>query len=154
MAEPKTVDHVDVQRYMGTWYEIARFPQKFENGLVGVTANYTLRPDGKVDVLNSGRKGDLKAELKSIKGKAKVADPATNAKIKVTFFWPFSADYWIIDLGKEYDYAVVSNGKRNTLWILSRTPKMDAKLYDQIVARLKDNGFDVTKLEKVPQPDA
>jgi lipocalin len=154
MAEPKVVDQVDVQKYMGTWYEIARFPQKFENGLVGVTANYTLLPDGKVQVINSGRKGSLDAELKSIKGKAKVSDPTTNAKIKVTFFWPFSADYWIIELGKDYEYAVVSNGKRNTLWILSRKPKMDPKLYEQIVSRLKDKGFDVARLEKVPQPDA
>jgi apolipoprotein D and lipocalin family protein len=151
MTELETVEHVDVERYMGTWYEIARFPQRFEKGLVGVTANYTLLPNGKVRVLNSGRKGGLDGELRTAEGKARVIDPKTNAKLKVTFFWPFEGNYWILALGKGYEYAVVGDESRKYLWILSRTPQMDEALYDELVRRAKEKGFDVSRLEKVPQ---
>ncbi len=80
--ELKTVDHVDVQRYMGTWYEIAKFPQRFEKGMVGITAEYSLLPDGKVQVLNRGYKGDFNGELKTIKGKAWVVDTQDECQIE------------------------------------------------------------------------
>jgi apolipoprotein D and lipocalin family protein len=151
LPELKTVDHVDVKRYMGTWFEIARFPQRFEKGLVGVTANYSLLPDGDVRVLNTGRKLDLNGELKTAKGKARVVDAATNAKFKVSFFWPFAGDYWILELGKDYEYAVVGDESRDYLWILSRTPQMDEAVYNGLLERAKEKGFDISKLEKVPQ---
>ncbi|MCG7844257.1 MAG: lipocalin family protein, partial [Methanomassiliicoccales archaeon] len=94
MLELKTVEHVDVARYMGTWFEIAKFPQRFERGLVGVTANYTLLPNGKVKVLNQGYKGNFNGELRTAEGKAWIVDKATNAKLKVSFFWPFAGNYW------------------------------------------------------------
>jgi apolipoprotein D and lipocalin family protein len=151
MTELRTVDHVDVKKYMGTWFEIAKLPQRFEKGLVGITANYTLLPDGKVEVLNSGYKEDFNGKLKTIKGKAWVADTATNAKLKVSFFWPFAGNYWIIELGKDYEYAVVGDESRKYLWILSRTPQMNEALYNELLKRTQEKGFDISKLEKVPQ---
>jgi len=151
MSELQTVDHVDVERYMGTWYEIAKFPQTFENGLVGITATYSLLPNGKVRVLNSGYVGDFNGKLKTAKGKARVVDKKTNAKLRVSFFWPFAGDYWIIELGKDYEYAVIGENSRKYLWILSRTPKMDERVYEGIVERLKGNGFDISMIELNPQ---
>ena len=151
MAELKTVEYVDVQRYMGTWYEIAKFPQKFENGLVGVTANYTLLPNGKVRVVNSGYKNDFNGKLKTAKGKAWITDKKTNAKLKVSFFWPFAGNYWILELGKDYEYAVVGDQSRKYLWILSKTPRMEDHLYNDLQKRAQEKGFDIAKLEKNPQ---
>lgn len=151
MSELKTVDHVDIERYMGTWYEIAKFPQRFEDGLVGITATYSLLPNGKVGVLNSGYVGDFNGKLKIAKGKAWVVDKKTNAKLKVSFFWPFAGDYWIIELEKNYEYAVISEGSRQYLWILSRAPQMDSSIFNGIIERLENNGFNVARLEKNPQ---
>lgn len=151
MTELKTVEHVDVERYMGTWYEIAKFPQRFENGLVGVTATYTLLPNGKVRVLNSGHEGSFGGKLRTARGKAWIIDAKTNAKLKVSFFWPFAGNYWILELGKDYEYAVVGDPSRKYLWILSRTPQMDGTDYDGLLKRLQDMGFDISKLEKNPQ---
>lgn len=154
MAELKTVDHVDVKRYMGTWYEIAKFPQRFQRGLVGVTATYTLLPNGKVRVLNSGYKEGFNGKLKTAKGKAWVVDATTNAKLKVSFFWPFSGNYWILELGKDYEYAVIGEGSRSYLWILSRTPQMDKEAYNELLKRVQEKGFDTSKLETTLQKDA
>jgi apolipoprotein D and lipocalin family protein len=151
MSELKTVDHVDIERYMGTWYEIAKFPQRFEDGLVGITATYSLLSNGKVRVLNSGYVGDFNGKLKTAKGKAWVVDRKTNAKLKVSFFWPFAGDYWIIELGKDYEYAVIGEVSRNYMWILSRTPKMKEEVYEGIVQRLKQKEFDVSRIELNPQ---
>jgi apolipoprotein D and lipocalin family protein len=118
----QTVAKVDLSRYVGRWYEIARYPNRFEKNCVAdVTADYSLRSDGKITVVNSCLERDGK--LNQSKGTAKVVDPATNAKLKVTFFWPFYGDYWIIGLDPEYRFAVVSEPDRRYLWILSRTPQ-------------------------------
>ncbi len=151
-APLQAVAHVDLNRYMGTWYEIASFPQRFQKGCVASSANYTLRKDGDVDVLNQCRDKTLDGKLRKAKGKAWVVDKQSNAKLKVRFFWPFSGDYWIIDLGKDYEYAVVGHPKRNYLWILSRTPQMNSAVYDGIIERLKAQHYDVTRLNKTPQP--
>ncbi len=154
MSELRTVDHVDVERYMGTWYEIARFPQRFERGLVGTTATYSLMANGKVKVVNSGYKGGFGGALKTAKGTARVVDTKTNAKLKVSFFWPFSGDYWVLELGKDYEYAVVGEETKRYLWILSRTPQMPETIYDGLIKRLQEKGFDISKLEKVQQRTA
>jgi len=151
MSELKTVDHVDIERYMGTWYEIAKFPQRFENGLVGVTATYSLLPNGKVRVLNSGYVGNFNGKLKTAKGKAWVVDKKTNAKLKVSFFWPFAGDYWVIELEKDYEYAVVSEPSKRYLWILSRTPKIDEKIYLNILKGLIEKNIDTSGIEQNPQ---
>jgi apolipoprotein D and lipocalin family protein len=151
MNGPETVEYVDVKRYMGTWFEIARFPLRFEKGLVGIAATYTLLPDGRVRVVNKGYEKDFDGKLKTIEGKAWVVDNTTNAKLKVSFFWPFAADYWILELGKDYEYAVVGNKSRKYLWILSRTPQMEETTYNELLRRAQEKGFDISKLEKTRQ---
>ena len=148
---PDVVPHVDLERYMGTWYEIARYPNRFEKGCVDVTATYTLRQDGKVTVLNECIAETPKEKRKSIQGVAWVPDPTANAKLKVRFFWPFSADYWIIHLDDNYEYAVVSHPSRKYLWILYRKPEMDDSLYNSILDLLRKKEFDLTPLYKTPQ---
>ena len=153
---PETVPSVDLERYAGKWYEIAKYPVFFENGLAGVTAEYTLMNDGTVQVINRGFQGSLDGNATSIQGTATISDATTNAKLKVRFdTFPanlFPADYWIIALDSDYQHAVVSNPFRNVLWILNRTPQMDAGTYSDILSNLSDDGFDVTKLELTPQP--
>ncbi|HEY9177715.1 MAG TPA: lipocalin family protein [Flavipsychrobacter sp.] len=150
MKELETVPEVDVQRYMGKWYEIASFPQSFQKGCSCTVAEYELMDNGKVRVTNSC---DAKGKRKVAKGKAWVTEKSTNAKLKVSFFWPFSGKYWIIDLADDYSYAVVGHPNRDYLWILSRTPQMDAQTYRQITERAKAKGFDITRLQKTRQVD-
>jgi apolipoprotein D and lipocalin family protein len=147
----EVVPYVDLKRYIGTWYEIARFPHRFQEGCLGSWATYTLLEDGKIRVLNQCYKGSLNGEISSAQGKAWVTDTKTNARLKVRFFWPFTGDYWIIDLGENYDYAVVGHPTRRYLWILSRTPEIDDALYDRILKRLREQFYDVSKLSKTPQ---
>jgi apolipoprotein D and lipocalin family protein len=146
-----TVASVDLKRYVGTWYEIARYPNRFQRKCTGdVTARYSLRGDGKVDVLNSCREG---AKINQAKGTAKVDDPPTNSKLRVTFFWPFYGDYWILDLAPDYSYAVVGEPNRRYLWILSRSPRMDAHTYDRLLEKIRTLGYDPAGLMKTPQSD-
>ena len=139
------VPHVELKRYLGKWYEIAHLPARFQKGCTDTTATYTLSDDGSISVLNECKR---RGKVKQAKGKAKVVDKTSGAKLKVTFFWPFYADYWIIDLGTDYEYAVVGTPNRKYLWILSRTPQMDDTLLAQLLESVKSKGFDVTKLIK------
>jgi apolipoprotein D and lipocalin family protein len=141
------VPQVDLGRYMGTWYEIASYPTRFQKGCAASTATYALNPDGTVDVLNQCRK---EGELTAARGTAWVPDPADPAKLRVRFFWPFSGEYWIIDLGPDYEYAVVGHPSRDYLWVLSRTPRMEADLYARILERLKRSGYDPARLVRTP----
>lgn len=157
MGEPHsplpTVPHVDLDRYVGKWYEIAKYPVRFEKECAGdVTATYTSQPDGKIEVLNACRKAD--GQIKSSKGSAKVVDKATNAKLKVTFFWPFSGNYWILDLAPDYSYAVVGEPSRKYLWVLSRTPQMEEPTFRRIMAKLTELGYEPSRLEKTLQHQA
>ena len=147
----EVVPHVDLNRYLGKWYEIARLPARFQEGCTDTTATYALSEDGSISVLNECRRN---GKMKQAKGKAKVVDKNSGAKLKVTFFWPFYGDYWIIDLGKDYDYAVVGTPNRKYLWILSRTPKMDEKLYSQLIEFAKSKGFNINNLIKTSQSEA
>jgi apolipoprotein D and lipocalin family protein len=145
-------EYVDIGRYVGTWYEIARYPNSFEQGCVGVTATYEALPDGRLKVINACRDEPDGPVAREIVGVARVADPQSNAKLKVQFFWPFEGDYWIIELGPDYQYAVVGVPSRTFLWILSRTPAMDEALFADILARLPDWGYEPARLYMVPQP--
>jgi apolipoprotein D and lipocalin family protein len=148
----ETVASVDIQRYMGKWYEIAKYPVIFENGCFGVTAEYTLQPDGSVRVENICRGADLTTITNRIEGFATVADATTNAKLTVYFFYPFGAPYWIIDLDQvNYSYAVVGDPSRTFLWVLSRTPTLDPQTYSEILQRLPAKGYDPARLELMPQ---
>jgi len=147
----EVVECVELSRYAGKWYEIASYPQIFHAGCTGTTAEYTLRDDGTVRVANACNGGSLDGPVKRIEGTARVADPTTNAKLKVSFFPPFEADYWIIDLGPDYEYAVVSDPSRRSLWILSRTPTLDEATYQGILDRISAKGFDIDRLVRTLQ---
>lgn len=147
----QTVAHVDLSRYLGTWYEIANFPQSFQRGCTATTATYTLRADGGIDVLNRCRKGSIDGEEKSALGRARVVDRATNAKLEVSFFRPFWGDYWIMDLSDDYSYAVVGHPGRDYLWILARTPTMAEATYQGIVERLRAQGYETSRLVRTLQ---
>ena len=148
----ETVAKVDLSRYLGRWYEIAKYPNRFERKCErDVTATYGIQSDGKISVVNRCTTHEGKVTESS--GWAKVVDEKTNAKLKVTFFWPFFGDYWIIDLGTNYEYAVIGEPSRKYLWILSRTAKMDDAVYAGIAERLAAKGYDARKLERMRQGD-
>ncbi|MFO7616462.1 MAG: lipocalin family protein [Bacteroidales bacterium] len=144
-----TVESLDLDRYLGTWYEIARFPHSFEKDLQGVTATYSYRKDGKIKVLNQGYKGSINGPLKTAVGKAKVPDPNKPSELKVSFFLFFYADYLVLELEPNYQWALVGSSSENFLWILSRTPVMEPEVYDRLVANAKARGYDVGRLQKV-----
>ncbi len=144
----EVVPHVELEKYLGKWYEIAHLPAKFQEGCDETTATYTLSKDGSISVLNQSIKN---GKMKQAIGKAKVVDKNSNAKLKVTFFWPFYGDYWILKLGDNYDYSIVGTPNRKYLWILSRTPQMDDALYSILTEYAKSKGFDVNKLIKTIQ---
>lgn len=148
----ETVAHVELQRYLGTWYEISSFPQSFQKGCTATTATYARRADGEIDVVNRCRKDSLDGPEKTAMGRARIVDQTTNAKLEVSFFRPFWGDYWIIDLGDDYDYAVVGHPSRDYLWILSRTPTMDDMRYTSIVRKLASRGYETGRLNRTLQP--
>ena len=149
-AALQTVPHVDLTRYVGRWYEIARYPTRFEKDCASdVTATYAQLSGGKIEVLNECRKAD--GQTKRSKGTANVVDKRTNAKLKVTFFWPFSGNYWIIDLPPDYSYAVVGEPDRKYLWILGRSSQLTESVYGQIVTRVRELGYDPSLLMKTTQ---
>lgn len=145
-APLRVVPTVDFARYEGKWYEIAHLPAWFQKDCASdTTATYSRRPDGKITVLNACRKADGK--LKTASGTAKVAsEKGPNTKLKVTFFWPFYGDYWIIDLDPQYQWAVIGEPKREYFWILSRTPQIPPALYDRLLERTRAQGYDLSKL--------
>ena len=144
---------IDLTRYAGTWYEIARLPNRFQEKCdCNVTATYTLLDDGDVRVVNRCREKDGKiTEAEGRARRASIDEP--NTKLKVRFapaflsFLPFVwGDYWIIDLAPDYTYAVIGEPERRYLWILSRSPRMDDTLLADILARVKDQGYDISSL--------
>ncbi len=151
MIDKTTVKKLDPNRYLGTWYEIARFPHSFEKGLVGVTATYSMRPDGKIKVLNQGRKGSLDGKLSIAEGKAKILDPTKPANLKVSFFWIFYAEYNVLELDENYQYVLIGSSSDKYLWILSRSPQMEEATYQRLVENARQRGYDVSKLIKVQQ---
>ena len=145
------VQDFEPERYMGTWYEIARLPQYFERDMDEVRARYTLQSDGTIEVVNSGVRD---GEARSITGTAKLKNPKANpltGELRVSFFWPFYSDYRVIELAPDYSYAVVTAGSRDYLWVLARKPTMDKALLDGILDRAKTHGFETGRLE-YPKP--
>ena len=141
----QTVPHVDLNRYVGLWYEIGRYPNSFQKSCGDSTAMYTARPDGEIDVVNSCR-DEKDGRLREARGRAWVVDKTSNARLKVSFFWPFRGDYWIIDLGREYEYAVVGTPNRRYLWILSRTPEIHPDILAKILQNVEKQGYVLDKL--------
>ncbi len=152
-----TIPALDVKRYMGTWYEIARFPNSFQKKCVGfTTATYSVREDGRVDVVNRCRRPDGGTDTAN--GVARQPGGASSPKLEVRFapailswlplVW---GDYWVIDLDPGYQLAAVSEPKREYLWILSRTPTVDPAVYDALLGRLRAQGLDLNRLMPTKQ---
>jgi len=152
---PSTVASVDLTHYAGKWYEIARIPNRFQKDCVGnVMATYKIREDGRIDVLNEcQQKGGT---IKKAEGIAKIVDPSTNAKLKVSFvsffgYRPFWGDYWILGLGPDYEYAVVGSPDREYGWILARDPHPDPRIVEEARMVLREQGFDPDRFEQSRQ---
>jgi len=150
----EVVPAVNLDRYAGRWYEIARLPNRFEKDCEGVTADYARRADGLIKVVNTCRKGAPNGKIKAATGRARVVDPETNARLEVSFFGPFWGDYWIIDLAEDYSRSIVGEPSGRYLWILSRTPTLsDASLADAL-AVIEAKGYDASALYFTGQPPA
>lgn len=145
-VDNSVVTNFDLDRYLGDWYEIARFDHSFERGMDQTKASYTLREDGKVDVLNTGVKNGKPKEAKCV---AKLTD--TPAKLRVSFFGPFYSDYRVMLLDDDYQYALVGSGSDDYLWILSRTPQISDTVKNKILTEAQRRGYDTDKLIWVDQ---
>lgn len=151
MLDNTTVKKLDLNRYLGTWYEVARFPHSFERNLVGVTATYSMREDGKIKVVNQGYKNTLDGKPSVAEGKAKIPNEAEPGKLKVSFFWIFYGDYYVLELDENYQYVMIGSSSPKYFWILSRTPQMDPAIYDMLLEKARKRGYNLEQLVKVPQ---
>lgn len=152
MVNNKTVDTLELDKFLGKWYEIARYPHSFEKNLVGVTATYSMRDDGKINVLNEGFKNTLDGEHSFATGKAKIKDPHNPAHLRVSFFWIFYSDYLVMELDSEnYNWAVIGSSSAKYLWILCRTPQMDEKVLNELKAKVVARGYKLDNLIMVNQ---
>ncbi|MEQ1930281.1 MAG: lipocalin family protein [Parvularculaceae bacterium] len=151
-----TADSVDLDRYLGRWYEIARFENSFETNCAGVTADYSRRADGSIGVLNTCRERATGGKARTAGGRAKAVDEAANARLKVSFFGPFWGDYWILWRADDYSVSLVGEPSGRYLWILARTPIIGADVRAGALERLERLGYDVSQLTftaQPPQPD-
>lgn len=143
----KPVCDVDIKRYLGTWYEIARYSHPFEKGLEQVTATYSLKKNGRIQVVNRGYKNDLVKEARAV---AWIQDKVCTGRLWVQFFPFIKAEYKIIYLDhKQYSYAVVTSSKSDYLWILSRAPHIEKTTYEKIINFIISEGFNIEKLQQV-----
>lgn len=148
-APVSSVPSVDLARYSGKWFEIASFPMFFQRNCVGdTTAEYAAAPDGSLSVHNRCR---TDGGFDDATGKATVVEGFGNSRLKVSFFWPFKSDYWVLGLDPEYRWAVVGNPNRKYLWVLSRTPQLPPKLMEAALASASAQGFDLTQLRTTAQ---
>ena len=145
---PKTADFVDLSRYAGDWYEIESSPNPFQKNCADTRASYQPRPDGKIRVVNTCLR---KGRSASIEGVARVVPGSNNSKLRVSFFWPIEADYWIIALDPDYRWAAVGHPNRKYQWILARTPTLDARTLERVRASLAAQGYDVSRLRPTPR---
>lgn len=141
---PEPAKAVDLQRYTGHWFEIARYDQRFERGCEAATADYALRSDGRIDVVNRCRKRDGRFE--EARGVAKIVDAETKAKLKVSFLGPFYSDYWILDHADDYSWSIVGEPSGRYLWILSRTPNPGTEQLRRLVNRAAALGYETSML--------
>ena len=151
MKPLETVNFVDINRCIGEWYEIARYEHRFQKGCVGSKATYSLRDDGKITVLNECFEKSFSENIRSAKGKAWVVDKQSNAKLKVSFFWPFSGDYYIISLDENYNYALVGDPSRKYLWVLARSKSLNDRVYAELLEIARNHGFEIDNLIRVNQ---
>ena len=154
---PEPAKPVSLSEYLGKWYEYGRYETPFQEGCEAVTAEYSLRDDKKIRVVNSCRKGALDGEFDQSTGKAKVVEGSQGAKLKVSFFGPFYGDYWVLDRGEPgadglYDWSIVGEPSGRDLWMLTREPQPDAELRALLEARVKELGYDWSLVRLTQQP--
>ena len=143
-----TIKTFDITRFMGRWYEIARYDHRFEEGMTNVTATYSLKEDGTIEVLNEGVKD---GKQKQAKGRAKQPDPKDPGKLKVSFFLWFYSDYYILYIDPAYRYALIGSSSDKYLWILSRTKQLPQQVKAKLIENLKYRGYDISRLVWVSQ---
>lgn len=143
-----TTPTLDIQRFMGRWYEIARYEHRFERGMTHVSATYTLSGNGKIEVLNEGLQ---EGKHKQIKGRAKQPNPQDPGKLKVSFFLWFYSDYYVLYIDPEYRYLLVGSSSDKYLWIMSREKSLAKETLDQLIDKLRMRGYDTDKLLFVAQ---
>ena len=148
---PRTVEHVDLARYLGLWHEVARLPQRFQDSAtlrcVAVTAEYTARPDGRIGVTNGCDNALAPGEPRRVaQGEAYVVEASGNARLRVSFFRPFHGDYWVLGLDTAYRWAVVGSPSRRSLWVLSRTPELPPAELERALGIARGQGFDLAPL--------
>jgi apolipoprotein D and lipocalin family protein len=147
----EVVSNLDLNKFQGVWYEIAHNPWFPENNCFAMIAHYKLIEDNKIEVTNICRKHGFDGEISKIKGKAWLVDQAIKSKWEVQFIWPFTLDYWVIDLEDDYSYAVIGEPDKENFWILSREPIMKRNLLTKIIEKTKLKGYDLSNLIFMPQ---
>lgn len=147
-ADHRVVSSLDLNRFMGKWYEIARYDHRFEKGMTHVTATYTLLDNGKIQVLNEGIK---QGEHKQAKGRGKLPNPAEPGKLKVAFFLWFYADYYVLDIDDDYQYVLVGSSSDDYLWLMSRESTMPEPVLHEWLEKIRQRGYDTSKLIFVDQ---
>jgi apolipoprotein D and lipocalin family protein len=151
---PAPVKTVDLARYQGQWFELARFEASFQRGCEGVTAEYTLLEDGAVRVVNRCRQGGVSGPERAAEARARVVPGTGGTQLKVTFFWPFEGDYWVLDRAEDYAWAIVGEPSGKYLWLLSRKAVVPEGVYQSLVSRAAAMGYDVSQLRRTAQPPA
>jgi apolipoprotein D and lipocalin family protein len=136
----QSVQYVDLGRYVGIWYDIAHYPSKYQERCEDSTTSFSLRNNGEIDVLNSCR-DNQDGTLRHATGHGRVIDMASNARLKISYFWPFRKEYVIIDQGKEYEYSVICTADKKNLWIIARSPSMSNEVFEKISTHLEQQGF-------------
>lgn len=143
---PQPAKTVQLNRYLGDWFEVARYENSFEKNCEGVTAQYSQRNDGMIRVINTCRKGGPDGAEKSVEGRAKIVPDSGNAKLKVSFFGPFYGDYWVLDHANDYSWSIVGEPSGRYLWILTRAAKPSEQTRKMLVNKVKSLGYDVGRL--------
>ena len=158
-AVPDPAKPVELSAYLGKWYEYGRYEAPFQTGCEGVTADYSLPDDGKIQVVNACFKGALDGEYSEAKGRAKVVEGSEGAKLKVSFFGPFYGDYWVLDRSEPdadglYEWSIVGEPSGRYLWMLTRDAKPNAELRSMLEARVRELGYDWGLVRVTQQPSA
>lgn len=151
-AVPQPAKTVDLNRYLGRWYELGSYPNPFQEGCSATHADYSLPPEGGLRVLNSCRKGGLTGKEEIAEGRAEIVEGSGNAKLKVSFFGPFYGDYWVLDHAPDFSWSIVGEPSGRYLWLLSRTAHPSKAIVKHMETRAAEMGYDLTLLKSTPQP--